>query len=82
MEASNDRQAVPLLIATAARSYYAEVREATMVRQSAQIERLIDVAFGLLEARKLELRVMEIGHGEGFEASSCPASYWMNVVAC
>jgi len=58
MEASNERNAVPLLIATAARSYYAEVREPTIVRQSAQIERLIDMAFDRLNARKLELRVV------------------------
>lgn len=58
MEASDERKAVPLLIATAARSYYAEVCEPTIVRQSAQIERLIEIAFDNLKARKLELRVV------------------------
>ncbi|MBC8163555.1 MAG: hypothetical protein H7Z42_20305 [Roseiflexaceae bacterium] len=51
------RQEQTTLVATAARSYYAEIHAPTLPAQTALIDRLIDEAFGRLGARKLELRV-------------------------
>lgn len=52
-----ERQYGQWLIKTAAQSYYAEVQPQPLHEQSAVVEQLIEVAFGDLGARHLEVRV-------------------------
>lgn len=53
----DERQHGQWLIETAACSYYAEVSPLPLQQQSALVEQLIEVAFGDLGARHLEVRV-------------------------
>ncbi len=62
MAKEHERRRLPYpdqLIVTSARSYYAEVSTQLLATQAGIIERLIEFAFGDLEARHLELRVVE-----------------------
>ena len=62
MAKEHERRQLPhpgQLTATSARSYYAEVSTQFLAAHAGIIDRLIEFAFGDLEARHLELRVVE-----------------------